>query len=64
MSIYDQQQLLASVHPFDLLSKGVISGLSAEMDIAYYPKETVLISPFIGSEHLYIIIKGCVNEFL
>jgi len=34
------------------------------MDIAYYPKETVLISPFIGSEHLYIIIKGCVNEFL
>jgi CBS domain-containing protein len=64
MSIYDQQQLLASVHPFDLLSKGVISGLSAEMDIAYYPKETVLISPVIGSEHLYIIIKGCVNEFL
>jgi len=64
MSIYDQQQLLASVHPFDLLSKGVISQLSSEMDIAYYPKETVLISPFIGSEHLYIIIKGCVNEFV
>lgn len=64
MSIYDQQQLLASVHPFDLLSKGVISDLSSEMDIAYYPKETVLISPFIGSEHLYIIIKGCVNEFV
>ncbi len=64
MSIYDQQQLLASIHPFDLLSKGVISGLSAEMDIAYYPKETVLISPVIGSEHLYIIIKGCVNEFV
>lgn len=64
MSIYDQQQLLASIHPFDLLSKGVISGLSAEMDIAYYPKETVLISPVIGSGHLYIIIKGCVNEFV
>lgn len=64
MSIYDQQQLLASVHPFDLLSKGVISDLSSEMDIAYYPKETVLISAVIGSEHLYIIIKGCVNEFV
>jgi len=64
MSIYDQQQLLASVHPFDLLSKGVISQLSLEMDIAYYPKETVLIAPRIGSEHLYIIIKGSVNEFL
>lgn len=64
MSIYDQQQLLASIHPFDLLSKGIISDLSAEMDIAYYPKETVLISPVIGSGHLYIIIKGCVNEFV
>ena len=62
MSIYDQQQLLASVHPFDVLSKGVIAQLSSEMDIAYYPKETVLISPVIGSEHLYIIIKGCVHE--
>lgn len=64
MSIYDQQQLLASVHPFDLLNKNVISQLSSQMDIAYYPKETVLITPHIGSEHLYIIIKGSVNELI
>jgi len=64
MSIYDQQQLLASTHPFDLLSEGVISQLSSQMDIAYYPFETVLISPLIGSEHLYIIIKGSVSEFI
>ncbi len=64
MSIYDQQQLLASVHPFDVLDDAVIAKLSAQMDIAYYPKETVLISSSIGSEHLYIIIKGSVNEFI
>lgn len=64
MSIYDQQQLLASVHPFDLLDDSVIATLSAQMDIAYYPKETVLISASIGSEYLYIIIKGSVNELI
>lgn len=32
------------------------------MDIAYYPKETVLIAPRVRAESLYIIIKGVVNE--
>lgn len=64
MSIYDQQKLLASLHPFDLLGKASIQKLTQHMDIAYYPKETLLISPTIGSDHLYIIIKGCVYERL
>ncbi|PHR58074.1 MAG: cyclic nucleotide-binding protein [Arcobacter sp.] len=64
MSIYDQQQLLASVHPFSLLKAGVIETLSGSMDIAYYPKESVLISKSIGSDYLYIIIKGIVHEYL
>jgi len=64
MSIFDQQQLLASIHPFDLLESRVIAQLSTHMDIAYYPKETVLIGPRLPAEHLYIIIKGNVSEFI
>jgi len=33
-----------------------------QMDIAYYPKETVLIAPRVRAEFLTIIIKGVVNE--
>lgn len=32
------------------------------MDIAYYPKETVLIAPRVRAQSLTIIIKGIVNE--
>ena len=64
MSKYDQQQLLASTHPFDLLDDRVIIQLSTQMDIAYYPVGTTLISPSIGSDALYIIIKGSVYEHL
>jgi len=64
MSKYEQQQLLASIHPFDLLDSRIIARLSTQMDIAYYPKETTLISPTLGSEFLYIIIKGSVSEFI
>ncbi len=64
MSKYDQQKLLASIHPFDLLDGRVIARLSTQMDIAYYPKDTTLISPTLGSDFLYIIIKGSVNELI
>jgi CBS domain-containing protein len=64
MSIFDQKQLLASIHPFDLLDDAVLDRLIASMDISYYPKETVLISPSVIADVLYIIIKGNVNEYV
>jgi len=64
MSIFDQKQLLASMHPFDLLPARLIDTLMAQMDIAYYPRETVLIAPSVAAECLYIIIKGSVHEWL
>lgn len=64
MSILEQQQLLSSIHPFELLDARAIATLSAQMDIAYYPKETLLISPRVPAEHLYIIIKGSVHELI
>jgi len=58
----DQKALLKSVHPFDLLNDRTIENLMGLMDIAYYPKDTVLIAPRVRAESLYIIIKGIVNE--
>ncbi|MDD5716723.1 MAG: putative nucleotidyltransferase substrate binding domain-containing protein [Sulfuricurvum sp.] len=62
MSLFDQKALLTSIHPFDLLTERMIEKLMTQMDIAYYPKETVLIAPRVRGESLYIIIKGFVNE--
>lgn len=64
MSIFDQKQLLASIHPFDDLGDQLLQTTMQSMDIAYYPKDTVLISPQLASEHLYIIIKGSVSEYI
>lgn len=63
MSIFDQQQLLASIHPFDLLNDQLQVQLIKQMDIAYYPKETLLIGPALEAVSLYIIIKGSVHEY-
>ncbi len=62
MSLFDQKALLTSIHPFDLLGERMIEKLMTKMDIAYYPKETVLIAPRVRADALYIIIKGVVNE--
>jgi CBS domain-containing protein len=62
LSLFDQKALLMSIHPFDLLGEREIEKLMRQMDIAYYPKETVLINPRVRAESLYIIIKGLVNE--
>lgn len=51
-----------SIHPFDLLGERMIEQLMTQMDIAYYPKETVLIAPRVRAQSLCIIIKGVVNE--
>jgi len=62
VSLFDQKALLMSIHPFDLLGERMIETLLSKMDIAYYPKESVLVAPRVRGESLYIIIKGIVNE--
>jgi CBS domain-containing protein len=59
-----QKELISSLHPFDLLSALELEQVMGEMDIAYYPKETVLISPSLSTAALYIVIKGTVNELI
>jgi CBS domain-containing protein len=63
MSLQDHEAFLRSIHPFELLDSREISRVTRTMTIAYYPKDTLLISPSILPQHLYIIIKGEVGEY-
>lgn len=64
VSILDQRRLIESIHPFELLSNNELDNLMTKVDIAYYPKDTLLISSNLPSIAFYIIIKGSVNEFI
>lgn len=63
MSLQDHEAFLRSIHPFELLDSREITRITKTMTIAYYPKDTILISPSNLPEHLYIIIKGEVGEY-
>ncbi|MEA2091309.1 MAG: cyclic nucleotide-binding domain-containing protein, partial [Campylobacterota bacterium] len=64
MSILDQRKLIESIHPFELLSSNELNNLMKKIDIAYYPKDTLLISKNLPSIAFYIIIKGSVSELI
>lgn len=63
MSLHDQENFIQEIHPFDKLIPFELNQALKNMDIAYYPKDTVLISSEQTSESFYIIIKGEVNEY-
>jgi CBS domain-containing protein len=63
MSLQDHGEFLRSIYPFGLLSQREIEKATKAMAIAYYPKDSVLISPTIKPQFLYIIIKGEVGEY-
>ncbi|MEN4052179.1 MULTISPECIES: putative nucleotidyltransferase substrate binding domain-containing protein [Sulfurimonas] len=64
MSILDQRELIASIHPFGQLSSRELDALMKKIDIAYYTKDTLLISKDIESIAFYIVIKGTVHEYI
>ncbi len=63
MSLHDQETFIKAIHPFEKLNKFELDTVFKNMDIAYYPKETILISPEKISNYFFIIIKGEVNEY-
>ena len=63
MSLQDQASFLSNIHPFQVLTEGQMDKCIRHMDIAYYPKDSVLISPEKISNHFFIIIKGSVYEY-
>ncbi len=63
MSLHDQEAFLRSIHPFDLLTHKELKFAVNSIDIAYYQKDSTLISSQKPAEFLYIIVKGEVGEF-
>jgi len=63
MSLHDQEAFLRSIHPFELLTPRELTKAVNSMNIAYYKKNTTLISPENHSNFLYIIVKGEVGEY-
>jgi len=63
MSLRDQKSFLSNIHPFEVLKEKEMHMCIKHMDIAYYPKGTILISPLKIPDHFFIIIKGNVHEF-
>ena len=63
MSIQDQEAFLSNIHPFKVLTPGQMSMCIQHMDIAYYPKDSILITPEKIPNKFFIIIKGTVFEY-
>lgn len=63
MSLRDQEAFLSKIHPFEVLSQEQLDTCIKHMDIAYYPKDSVLISPEKIPNYFFIIIKGTVYEY-
>lgn len=63
MSLRDQKAFLSSIHPFELLTEEQMDYCIRHMDIAYYAKNEILISPENIPENFFVIIKGIVHEY-
>ncbi|WP_419770418.1 MAG: DUF294 nucleotidyltransferase-like domain-containing protein [Candidatus Marinarcus sp.] len=63
MSLRDQESFLSHIHPFEVLTPEQMNECIKHMDIAYYPKDTTLLSPEKLTNHFFIIIKGTVHEY-
>ena len=62
MSLRDQEAFLSNIHPFEVLTQEQMNLCIKHMDIAYYPKNTTILSPEKISKQFFIIIKGTVHE--
>ena len=63
MSLRDQKSFLSNIHPFEALTESQMDKCIKHMDIAYYPKDKVLITPEKIPTHFFVIIKGSVHEY-
>ncbi|NQY93145.1 MAG: cyclic nucleotide-binding domain-containing protein, partial [Campylobacteraceae bacterium] len=63
MSLSDQKSFLSKIHPFEILTTQQMDRCIKHMDIAYYPKNTILMSSHAIADHFFIIIKGSVHEY-
>lgn len=62
LTTLEQQHFIAEISPFDRLRENELRTVSEAMDIAYFKKGHILISRDSTPTHLYIVIKGIVQE--
>ena len=48
--------------PFDLLTEGQRAALAGALDIALYPRDTVILSREEPADALYVVLRGAVQE--
>ena len=63
MSSNSQEEFLKSYHPFDCLNQVELDLCLNNIDISYYPKDSILISSQNISKFFFIIIKGEVHQY-
>jgi len=63
MSLNSQEEFLKNYHPFNCLNKVEIDLCLNNIDISYYAKDELIISPSNISKYFFIIIKGEVHEY-
>ncbi len=63
MSLNSQEEFLKNYHPFDCLNQLELELCLNNIDISYYPKDSILISSTNISEFFFIIIKGEVHQY-
>lgn len=63
MAIEQQSQFLESIPPFDRLSNSVLQEVASQMDVVYFPVDSVVEVNRRESAFLYFIIKGRVAEY-
>ncbi|WP_320036278.1 DUF294 nucleotidyltransferase-like domain-containing protein [Halarcobacter sp.] len=63
MSLRDQKSFLSNIHPFELLTEEQMDICIRHMDIAYYAKDEILITPEKIPNHFFVVIKGIVHEY-
>ena len=63
MSLHTQKEFIKAHHPFDKLDTRQLELCQKHMNIGYYPKETIIISPTNIPKTFFVIIKGEVNEY-
>ena len=62
MTVPDQRNFIASIPPFDRLNESELDTVTAAVDIEYFKSGAKLINQGENPPHLYIVIKGIVEE--
>ena len=62
MSFADQLAFIREIPPFDRLGENELERAAGALDIQYFEEDAVLAEPGATAEHLFLVIKGLIQE--